>query len=262
MAEWTLREENNIAIATFYRPPRNFMSFEALGALADLLTPLKDRDDISVIALESTMPGYFIAHADLDDLAKAGRGEPVKGERTNWRTVPELLEALPQPVIAMVNGQAWGGGTELSLACTMRICSESSSFGLPEVSVGQIPGAGGTQRLPRLVGAGRALDIIMSGRKVAAQEAHDIGLVQAVLPDEGFKEAAMDWVRNIARQYGPALASAKRVVLDGLQLPLSQGLDLEKTHVIPRTADPFSLAAREKLAKRYAETPADVPVDF
>jgi enoyl-CoA hydratase/carnithine racemase len=262
MACWTLRQDGNVAVVTFMRPPRNFMSFKALGDLADLLAPLAERDDISVILLQSALPGYLVAHADLNDLARAGRGEPVEGDRTAWRTTPQLLEDLPQPVIAAVDGQAWGGGTELSLACTMRIASPAASFGLPEVSVGQIPGAGGTQRLPRLVGAGRALDIILSGRKIDADEALAIGLVQAILPDEDFAQAALAWARHIARQYRPALVAAKRAVIDGLRLPFAEGLDLEKSLVLPRTADPVSIAKRDALAARYAATPPETMVDF
>ena len=262
MTNWTLRQDGNIAIATFLRPPRNFMSFAALGELAALLTPLGDRDDISVILIESALPGYFVAHAELDDLAKAARGEPVEGERSAWRTTPQLLEDLPQPVIAAIDGQAWGGGTELALACTLRIASTIASFGLSEVAVGQIPGAGGTQRLPRLIGAGRALDIILSCRKIDAAEALQIGLVQAVLPTADFREAALEWTRRVARHYRPALVSAKRAVIDGLQLPLSDGFALEKELVIPRTADPVSIAHRDALATRYAQTPPQIVVDF
>jgi len=262
MSCWTLHQDGNVAVVTFLRPPRNFMSFKALGDLAGLLAPLAERDDISVILLQSALPGYFVAHADLDDLARAARGEPVEGERSAWRTTPQLLEDLPQPVIAAIDGQAWGGGTELALACTLRIASPAASFGLPEVSVGQIPGAGGTQRLPRLVGAGRALDIILSGRKFSAEEAQAIGFVQAVLRDEDFAQAALGWARHVARQYRPALVAAKRAVIDGLRLPFAEGLDLERALVIPRTADPVSVAKRAELADRYAATPPHTVVDF
>lgn len=262
MGSWETSEIGNIAVITFTRAPRNFMSFEALGELADRLEELKEREDISVIMLTSGLPGYFIAHADLDDLARAGRGEPVKGERTSWRTTPALIEAMPQPVIAAINGQAWGGGTELSLACTFRIVSQSSSFGLPEVAVGQIPAAGSTQRLPPLVGLGRAMEIILSGRKIQSDEALSIGLANAVLPDENFADAALQWAQQIARHHRPALVAGKRAIIDGNRLPFNEGMALEREWALPRTQDPVSLAHREALSKRYAETPADIVVDF
>lgn len=259
---WSLTHDGAVAIVTFLRPPRNFMSFEALGQLSDLLSPLATREDVSVILLTSAMPGYFVAHADLDDLAKVARGEPVRGERTAWHTTPQLLEDLPQPVIAAIDGQAWGGGTELSLGCALRIASPRASFGLPEVAVGQIPGAGGTQRLPRLIGTARALDIILSGRKIDANEALAFGLVNAVLPGLDFGAEALAYAKGIARHYREALVSAKRVIVDGIKLPIAEGYLLEREHVLPRTADPKSLEMREELARRYATTSVKEIVDF
>jgi enoyl-CoA hydratase/carnithine racemase len=238
------------------------MSFAALGELAEQLEALRDRDDVAVIVLTGGLDRYFVAHADLEDLARAGRGEPVEGQRTAWRTTPRLIETMPQPVIAAVRGQAWGGGTEIALACALRVASQTASFGLPEIGAAMVPGAGGTQRLARVVGLGRAMDIILSGRKVAADEALAIGLVNAVFPDEGFLEATLDWAQRYAVHYAPALAAAKQAVMGGLDLPLDAGLDLEREMVIPRTADPVSLAFREDLMRRYAETPPEVTVDF
>src|SRR4029077_19962155 len=109
-----------------------------------------------------------------------------------------LIETMPQPVVAAVNGQAWGGGCELSLACTLRLVAESGHFAQPEVNVGIIPGAGGTQRLPRLVGGGRGAELVLSGRVVRADEAVAIGLANALLPDDGFVDAAVAWAQPIA----------------------------------------------------------------
>ncbi|WP_084397132.1 enoyl-CoA hydratase/isomerase family protein [Henriciella aquimarina] len=186
MSAWTIEIEGNVGIVTFCRPPRNFMSFEALGALSDILNDFASRKDVSVIILASSLEKYFVSHADLEDLERVVSGDPVVGERSAWRTTPTLIEAIPQPVIAAVNGQAWGGGTELSLACSLRVASPNATFGLPEIAVGMVPGAGGTQRLPRLIGSGRALELILSGRKVGAEEALRIGLVNAVLNRAGF----------------------------------------------------------------------------
>ncbi|KCZ58398.1 enoyl-CoA hydratase/isomerase family protein [Hyphomonas chukchiensis] len=262
MSNWTTDHVANIAVITFDRPPRNFMSFAALGELSSILESLRNRDDVSVILLTSSVPGYFVAHADLDDLSRVARGEPVEGERTAWRTTPSLIEAMPQPVIAAINGQAWGGGTELALACTLRVATPDASFGLPEIAVGMVPGAGGTQRLPRLIGQGRALELILSGRKVGAEEAVEIGLINAILPEDGFLDHALDWARRISVHYGPALAANKRAVVDGQRLAFERGLDLERELVIPRTADPASLALRDKLSRRYAEARDTDVIEF
>jgi enoyl-CoA hydratase/carnithine racemase len=163
------------------------------------------------------VPGYFVAHADLDDLAALGRGEAVAGDPGSWARAFALLDAMPQVVVAAVNGQAWGGGCELSLACTLRVAATSAHFGQPEVAVGIIPGAGGTQRLPRLVGAGRAAELILSARTIDAAEAHRIGLVEAVLPDEGFLDHVRAWVEPIATKPRHAVVAGKRAILDGLK---------------------------------------------
>ncbi len=262
MTYWEIEHRAETAVISFLRPPRNFMSFAALGELALCLEQLRDDPQVAVIVLASRLDGYFVAHADLEDLAKAGRGEPVEGERSAWRTMPSLIEAMPQPVIAAIDGQAWGGGTEIALACTLRVASPRGSFGLPEVAVALIPGAGGTQRLPRIVGQGRALDIILSGRKVSADEALAIGLISAILPQENFLEGVCAWARRFSKHHGPALAAAKRAVTEGTRMDFEGGLNFEREMAIPRTADPRSLELREALMERYAQTPPEIRVEF
>jgi enoyl-CoA hydratase/carnithine racemase len=134
---------------------------------------------------------------------------------------------MPQPVIAAVNGQAWGGGCELALACTMRVAAASAHFSQPEVTVGIIPGAGGTQRLPRVVGPGRAAELVLSGRVVDADEALRIGLVEAVLPDDDFLARAARWAQPIATKPRHAIVAAKRALVEGFDLPLADGLRVE-----------------------------------
>lgn len=262
MAHWQIERLAEIAVISFLRPPRNFMSFAALGELADCLQQVRDDPQMRVIVLASRLDGYFVAHADLDDLDKAGKGEPVEGDRSAWRTVPSLIESMPQPVIAAIDGQAWGGGTELSLACTLRVASPRGSFGLPEIAVALIPGAGGTQRLPRIVGEGRALEIILSGRKIDAHEALAIGLISAIIPRENFLEGVCGWARRISKHHGPALTAAKRTVTEGSRMVFDAGLNFEREMVLPRTADPRSLELREELMDRYATTPPEETVDF
>jgi enoyl-CoA hydratase len=227
MSTWELQRRGAMALATFTRPPRNLMSMAAMSELESLLEGVAADDSLNVLVLTGGVPGYFVAHADLEDLMRLGRGEAVEGDPQSWSRSLAFLGAMPQPVVAAVNGQAWGGGCELSLACTMRVASASAHFAQPEVSVGIIPGAGGTQRLPRLVGAGRAAELVLSGRVIDADEALRIGLVQAVLPDDGFAERALAWAAPIAQQPRHAVVAAKRALVEGLELPLTDGLRVE-----------------------------------
>ncbi len=208
------------------------------------------------------VPGYFVAHADLDDLLRLGRGEPIEGDPGSWPRTFALLDAMPQPVVAAINGQAWGGGCELSLACTLRVAAASAHFGQPEVVVGIIPGAGGTQRLPRLIGAGRAAELVLSGRVIQADEAERIGLVEAVLPDEGFVDAAVEWARRIADQPRHAVVAAKRALLDGMKVPLDEGLAIEGRYFLECQTAAETLAVQQIAADRYRDADDDDHVEL
>jgi enoyl-CoA hydratase len=197
---------------------------ELLGHLERLATK---SDEVTVVMLTGGVDAYFIAHADLDDLAKLARGEDVGGDLGAWTEALHLLESMPQPTVAAIDGQAWGGGCETALACTMRIASERSHLGQPEVCVGIIPGAGGTQRLPRLVGSAVGAELCLSGRVIQADEALRIGLLNAVLPNQGFVDAAVQWCELVARNPASAVFAAKRAVVEGLRMPLEEGLQLE-----------------------------------
>ena len=224
---WSEERHGAVAVLTFRRPPANWMNILSMTELVGHLERLAEADDVTVVMLTGGLDGYFVAHADLDDLAKLSRGEDVGGDLTAWTRALDLLETMPQPTVAAIDGQAWGGGCEISLACTLRIGSERAHLGQPEVSVGIIPGAGGTQRLPRLVGSAVGAELCLSGRIVQADEAHRIGLLNEVLPGEGFREAAIEWCGRIARHSPAAVFAAKEAVVQGLRLPLDEGLRLE-----------------------------------
>jgi enoyl-CoA hydratase len=247
-SHWSLEGEGPVALATFTRPPRNLMTMAAMGELEALLTGVAEDPDVTVLVLTGGVPGYFVAHADLDDLAALGRGEAVAGDPGSWARAFALLDTMPQVVVAAVNGQAWGGGCELSLACTLRVAATSAHFGQPEVAVGIIPGAGGTQRLPRLVGAGRAAELILSARIIDAAEAHRIGLVEAVLPDEGFLDHVRAWVEPIATKPRHAVVAGKRAILDGLKGSLPDGLALEGRLFLECQLRPDTVAIQEHAA--------------
>ena len=170
----------------------------------------------------------FISGADIGELAPLDPRGAEEVSRMGQRVVG-ALERAPKPVIAAINGYAFGGGCELALACHMRLASENAVLGLPEVSLGIIPGYGGTQRLPRLVGPGRALELILSGRRVKADEAESIGLVNRVVPLASLREEAEKLAQSILKNGPLAVAAALEAVHRGTQLPLDQGLRFESS---------------------------------
>ncbi|MET7391364.1 enoyl-CoA hydratase/isomerase family protein [Streptomyces sp. NPDC005529] len=229
MTFWTLSHHERLAVLTFARPPENLMNLVSMAELAAELDKIADQTaKVSAVMLASSVDGYFIKHADLEDLARGARGELSEAERNAWQTALGLLERIPQPTIAAIDGQAWGGGLETALACTLRVASRRSHFGQPEIFSGLTPGGGGTQRLPRVLGPTRAAELILSGRIMQADEAHQAGLLNAVLETSGFSFEAINWASVIARQSPSALFAAKRAMLEGRELNLDDGLALER----------------------------------
>lgn len=171
----------------------------------------------------------------------------------SWFRSLSLLESMPQPTVAAINGQAHGGGSEISWACTMRVIAESGHMGQPEVVVGIIPGAGGTQRLPRLVGAGRGAELVLSGRVIRPDEALAMGLVNAVLPDDGFVDHVVHWLQPMARHPRSALVAAKKAVVEGLRLPLDEGLRLEGQLFVQLQTGAEALELQDQALDSYAK---------
>ncbi len=250
-ALWAIDRRDKIAVCTFTRPPRNFMSFAAMTELEAVLKELADDDSVSIVVLTGGVDGFFVAHADLDDLTKIGRGEEVEGDPFSWGRSLALLESMPQPTVAAINGQAHGGGCEISLACTLRVIAESGHMGQPEVVVGIIPGAGGTQRLPRLVGPGRGAELVLSGRAVSSREAVEIGLANVVLPDDGFIDHVVEWLQPIARNTRASLVAAKRAVVQGMRLPFDEGLRLEGQLFIELQTGKEALDIQDRTLESY-----------
>src|SRR5262245_134865 len=159
----------------------------------------------------------------MRDLSRANH-ERVRG----WVDVQAGLEALSQPVIAAINGYAFGGGAELALACDFRWMAADALIGFPEIGLGIFPGAGGTQRLTRLLGPARALDLMVSGRRLTAAEAHELGLVQRVMAPETLAASVGDFARELATKPTRAIGLLKRCIYGGWGRPLADGLELER----------------------------------
>jgi enoyl-CoA hydratase/carnithine racemase len=182
--------------------------------------------DLRVVVVTGEGEKAFCAGADLKERAGMDAAA-VAGFHRAIRAAFDGFEALPQPVVAALNGVALGGGLELALACDLRVAAEGVEVGLPEVGLGIIPGAGGTQRLPRLVGAARAKDLVLTARRVPAAEALAMGLVGQVVPAPALAGAALELAARVARNAPVSLRQAKRAIDRGLALPLAEALDLE-----------------------------------
>src|ERR1700732_2317823 len=199
---------------------------------ADLRTAFEDaRDDAAVRGVILTGAGNkaFIAGADISELARVTAFEAEQSSRFG-QEVLDLIEDLGKPVIAAVNGFALGGGCETAMACTMRIAVENAKFGQPEVKLGLIPGGGGTQRLPRLVGKGRALQLILSGEMISAQEAYRIGLVNEIVPAADLITRAEAILKQIAANAPIAVKFALEATNKGMETSQSEGLLLEASY--------------------------------
>src|SRR6201997_1592872 len=198
----------------------------------DLRTAFEDaRDDAAVRGVILTGAGNkaFIAGADISELARVTAFEAEQSSRFG-QEVLDLIEDLGKPVIAAVNGFALGGGCETAMACTIRIAAEHAQFGQPEVKLGLVPGGGGTQRLPRLVGKGRALQLILSGGMISAQEAYRIGLVNEIVPATDLITRAEAILTEIAAAAPIAVKFALEVTNKGLETSQSEGLLLEASY--------------------------------
>jgi len=221
---------DGIALITINRPDKlNALNDQVMAELADVAQRLATDDAIRGAILTGAGPKAFVAGADIGDLAKQG---PFDGKARALRgqAVLRRLETCGKPVIAAVNGFALGGGCELAMACHLRIASENAKFGQPELKLGIAPGYGGTQRLPRLVGRGVALQLILTGETIDAREAHRIGLVNKVVPSAELLAAAEQLLRAILAMGPLAVRLALEAVDQGLEMSLDEGLLLEANH--------------------------------
>jgi len=220
-----LRQQDDMAILTLNRPEAlNALSFQILE---DIGTALDKVSQMDVRALLITGAGdkAFCAGADIKDLRNRTLIDQKRGAELG-QAVFAKLDTLPVASIALVNGYAFGGGAELALASTFRLASSNAMFGLPEIKLGLIPGYGGTQRLPRLVGEGRALEIIMTGRNVKSDEAERIGLVNAVIEGD-LLQAGLEFASKFTRYSLPVLEFARRAVQRAGDVSLTEGLRIE-----------------------------------
>lgn len=222
-----LEVKEGLAKITINREQKlNALNNELINELFDVFYHLKKDSTTKVVIITGAGDKAFIAGADIKELSEltpsTGKAKMLKGQ-----ALFNLIENLDRPVVAAVNGYALGGGCELALSCTVRFAAPEAKFGQPEVNLGIIPGYGGTQRLSRLVGKGRALELILSGDIIDAQEAYRIGLVNKIYPKDKLMKESENFCRKLMSKGPLAIISALESVNRGLEESLAEGLNLE-----------------------------------
>src|SRR5678816_4245011 len=221
-----LDKQDRVAVITINRPDkRNALNIKTREEGAALLDELRNDDSVRVVVFTGAGDKAFIAGADIAEFA--GRTSITQRDVMMSRSLFTAIDSFPKPVIAMINGYCLGGGCELALACDIRIASETASFGQPEINLGIIPGGGGTQRLTRLVGEGKAMELILTGNIIDANAAYAIGLVNTVVPAAELEAKTMEIAKGISERSPIALQLAKESVKLASRSNLDEGLRRE-----------------------------------
>jgi enoyl-CoA hydratase len=223
-----IRVERDGAVLTLLidHPPVNAVNGDVVNGLAEGLATAEEDETVRALVITGSGPKFFSAGADITGF---GAGADAVGKATDLTV---RIEASRLPVIAAVNGIAFGGGCELTLACDIRLASRTARFGQPEIKLGIIPGWGGTQRLPRLIGAARATELLLTGDPIDADRALAIGLVAEVVEPDDLAGASQRWAGLLASRAPLALAATKRAMRAGAQLPIGDALKEERSEFI------------------------------
>jgi enoyl-CoA hydratase len=224
----TYEVKDMVGVLTINRPKAlNALNSDVLGDIESVIDSI-DVNDVRALIITGAGDKSFVAGADIAQMSKLTRAEG-KAFAKKGIDIFRKIELLPIPVIAAVNGYALGGGNELALSCDIRICSDNAIFGQPEVGLGITPGFGGTQRLARTIGVGKAKEIIYTAKNIKADEAYRVGLVNAVYPAAELMPAALKLAGKIAGNAPIAVRACKEAINGGLQADIDTGLRLEET---------------------------------
>jgi enoyl-CoA hydratase len=228
MSEVILKEQvGRVVILTINRPDKlNALNQQVRDEVLEHLDELEIDESVGVVILTGAGDKSFIAGADIGEF----EGRSPFDQRHSMRQ-PRIFDAMssyPKPVIAMINGFCLGGGSELAASCDIRVASEKARFGQPEINLGLIPGGGGTQRLPRLIGPGQTMRLVLSGDMIPAPEAKEIGLVEMVVPHDELREKTLELATKIASKSPLTLKVAKEAVRASQRLPVEEGILYER----------------------------------
>jgi len=222
------RIEDHVGHIEVGKPKANTYDLDMMREIDAAVEELRFQDDARAVVLESSLPGFFSAGADIEML-KQSQPDFKAMFCLHCQETLDKFAKTPKIVIAAMNGHCVGGGLEIALACDLRMMAkDSGKIGLPEVTLGVLPGTGGTQRLPRLIGASRALDMMITGKLLTPDEALAIGLVNYVYPKESFAKDVQAYASALAHGPARAVSLIKRSVMEGIEMPLTAGLALER----------------------------------
>lgn len=222
-----LKKENRLGFVTINRPKvLNALNAEVLSELDQIISNICQDKEIDVVIFSGAGEKAFVAGADISEMKDKSPQESYTFARQG-QVLFQRIQELPQPTIAAINGFALGGGCELAMSCDMRIATDKAKFGQPEVALGIIPGFGGTQRLPRLIGRAKAMEIILTGRTISAVEALDLGLVNKVVSAENLLAEAVNLAEAILAKGPYAIRQAKVAINKGLEVDINIGCELE-----------------------------------
>jgi len=222
-----VEHEGAVALVTIDHPPVNALSAQVIAELEAALEELDGEAAVRAIVLRGEGERAFVAGADISEFPTLDESASEQGSARGVQRLADRIESLSKPVVAAIHGYCLGGGLETALGCDIRIAAEDAQLGQPEIKLGLLPGGGGTQRLPRVVGPGRALLMNLGGEPISGAQAYEWGLVEQAVPRTGLMEAALAVARTLAERSPHAVAQIKRLARETRDGPLSEGLKLE-----------------------------------
>jgi enoyl-CoA hydratase len=222
-------KDEGIATVTIDNPPVNILSADVVHQLSNVIDEVEMDPEVIVVIITGNGNKSFVAGGNIKEFPDwIGKGEEYAEKKSLWLQHPlNKIDRLSKPTIAAINGFALGGGCELALSCDLRVAEEQVLIGLPEVKLGLFPGAGGSQRLPRLIGEGKAKEMMLTGEPISAAEAKEIGLVNYVVPQGRSLEKAKELAEKMANYSLAALSYMKKAIREGREKPLEEGLNIE-----------------------------------
>lgn len=219
--------EENIVVITINNPPANSLNTKVMKEIDIAITAFDSDEKLKAAIITGAGSSVFVAGADIREIATINSKEIGKTLSESGQKILSKIEGLKKPVIAAINGLCLGGGNELALACHIRVASDNTKLGQPEINLGIIPGFGGTQRLPRLIGKGRALEMILTGDTITSKEAYNIGMVDILAPSNEVLKHAKGLAKRIALKGLKAIELSLSAVNDGLNTDIEKGMNLE-----------------------------------